>query len=385
MGELAQDEKVMVAVARAFALNARAIVLDEVSSSLPAPEVDRLLEALRTARAAGVGYIYVTHRLREVFAVADRVTVLRDGGAVTTAEVAGLDHDQVVEWIVGAPSQAGTAPSAHAPRAAEFTTSRLRVTELRGHGLAEPVSFDAARGEVVGICGLVGSGARDLAAVLGGAAPALEGAAELDGVDLPLGSPAGLRDAGCTYVPGDRQAEGGVLGMTIRENLFLSRRGRAATHNAADSGVVASASPRMISPRRERSQSLELMARFDVRPRHDADRLLSTLSGGNQQKVICGRALKASPKLIVLDDPTAGVDVASRAQLHSIMRAAAASGTTIVFASTDFDEVASEADRALVMVGGRVSESLSGENLTPERLSRASYGRRVPATDEGTS
>jgi ribose transport system ATP-binding protein len=387
VGDLAQDEKVMVAAARAFALRARAIVLDEVSSSLPAPEVDRLLGTLRTARAAGVGYVYVTHRLGEVFAVADRVTVLRDGRPIVTTDVAGLDHEQLVEWIVGSPPTVETAATKDTKRTYVAMATRLRVSSLQGPGLTAPVSFDAARGEVVGVCGLVGSGTRELVAVLGGAAPAVGGVAELDGVALPLGSTAGLRDAGCTYVPGDRQAEGGVLGMTIRENLFLSRRGSTAASRSTGWRFAATTSviPRMIRPRRERSQAQELMRRFDIRPRNDADRPLSTLSGGNQQKVICGRALKASPRLIVLDDPTAGVDVASRAQLHSIMRAAAASGTTIVFASTDFDEVASEANRALVMVGGRVSESLSGEDLTPERLSRASYGKRAQATRGGTS
>jgi ribose transport system ATP-binding protein len=386
VAELAQDEKVMVAVARAFALKARAIVLDEVSSSLPAPEVDRLLEALRTARAAGVGYVYVTHRLREVFAVADRLTVLRDGRLVVTTEVEGLDHDQLVEWIVGTPPTFETGVSEPSVQARVVKTTRLRVSALRGPGLAEPVSFDAAQGEVVGICGLVGCGARELAAVLGGAAPVIDGHAELDGQPLSLGSPAQLRDAGCTYVPGDRQAEGAVLGMTIRENLFLSRRGSTAagmpdqpTPAAAPDG----ASP-IIRPRRERSRARDLMNRFDVRPRTAADRPLSTLSGGNQQKVICGRALRANPKMIVVDDPTAGVDVASRAQLHSILRTAAESGTTIMFASTDFDEIASEADRALVMVGGRVSETLSGADLTPERLSRASYGKRAQESAEGS-
>ena len=361
VGELAQDERVMVAVARAFALDARAIVLDEVSSSLPGPEVSRLSEALRAARRSGVAFIYVTHRLSEIFGLADRVTVLRDGRRIVTEEVAGLRHDDVVAWILGS-AQAAEERQA-VPRPRREGEPRLRVEGLIGPGLAEPVSFDAAPGEVVAFCGLVGCGARELAEMLGGARLPTSGRAMLDGAALPLGRPHALRAAGCTYVPGDRQHAGGVFTLSIRENLFL--------HRHAGDGFVR-------GPSVERAGARALVERFAVRPPRAVDRSLATLSGGNQQKVIAGRALRGVPKLLVVDDPTAGVDVGSRAQMHEIMRRAADDGTVLVMASTDFEEVAAQADRALVLSHGRVHAELTGAALTEERLAQASYGAGSP-------
>jgi ribose transport system ATP-binding protein len=327
---LSQDEKVMVAVAR----------------------------NLTYAKASGTGYVYVTHRLDEVFSFADRLTVLRDGKHVKTVAVRDSSYEQVVGWITGA-AVVESLPERLEQKDGDEDV-RLRVSGLLGSGLAEPINFSVRRGEVVALCGLVGCGAREVAAMLGGADRPRAGGATLDGAPLPLGAPRKLRAAGCTYVPGDRQAEGGVLGMSVRENLFLTRAG-------GGESVFR-------DPRPERRSAVSLAKRFDVRPRERVDRPLSSLSGGNQQKVVAGRALRKGPKLLVLDDPTAGVDVGSRSQLHAILRDTAAAGTSVVFASTDFEEVASEADRALVLWNGRVHTELKGNGLTPERLSQACYG-----------
>ncbi|MCW3000721.1 MAG: sugar transporter ATP-binding protein [Conexibacter sp.] len=358
VGSLRQDEKVMVATCRAFSMQARAIVLDEISSSLPAPDVERLADALRASAARGIGYVFVTHRLDEVFGLADRITVLRDGRCVMTCAVAETTYDDVVDKIVGT----GERPVRRAVRRQPVARDRPRldVRGLTGRGLDGAVSFDVAPGEIVALCGLVGCGARELAGILGGALPPSGGQALIDGAPMPLGAPRDLRDAGCTYVPGDRQNEGGVAGMSIRENLFLIR--------TEGEGALRRRGP-------ERRQALGLAERFDVRPREDPERPLATLSGGNQQKVIVGRALRADPRLLVVDDPTAGVDVGARAQIHTILRDSVQRGGAVVMASSDFDEVAQEADRALVMVRGRVHAELSGDDLTPERLAQASYAR----------
>lgn len=360
VGNLAQDEKVMVAVARAFSLDAKAIVLDEVSSSLPAPEAARLGEALKETRRRGMSYLYITHRLDEVFELADRITVLRDGRRVATAVAGEVTRDDVVESIVGSRE---IVESFRAPerRPAPTGPVRLEVLGLDGPGLTKPLSFQVREGEKLALCGLVGCGAREVAGMIGGAVKPLAGEATLDGQRLPLGSPRRLREAGCSYVPGDRQREGALLSMSIRENFFLSRAGDGAS------------TPLRV-PARERAQALALAERFAVTPRRRVDKPLSSLSGGNQQKVICGRALRVGPKLLVLDDPTAGVDVGSRAQLHSIVTATAETGTPVVFASTDYEEVVSEADRALVLWNGAVYAELSGSELTQERLAQACYG-----------
>lgn len=357
VGTLTQDEKVMVAVARAFSLNARAIVLDEVSSSLPGPEVDRLLASLRRLKRSGVAFLYVTHRLGEIFGLADRLTVLRDGRRVATALVADVDHDRVVSWIIGKAAHAASVPrvSRTAPDAV-----RVAVDGLHGGSLAAPVSLAIAPGEIVGVCGLVGSGARDVAGLVAGAISARGGTMQLDGTILPLGDVHRLRRSGCLYVPGDRQAAGAVDGMSVRENLFLAR-----LHRGDDDGWYR-------RPSTERRAAGRLAQRFRVHP-PAVDGPLLALSGGNQQKVVLARALRAQPALLVLDDPTAGVDVGSRGEVHALIRASAAAGSAVLLASTDFDEVAALADRVLVMRGGRLAAELRGTDITASRLAVASY------------
>jgi ribose transport system ATP-binding protein len=361
VGELRQDEKVMVAVTRAFSMHARVVVLDEVSSSLSAPDVRALTDALRASRAGGVGYVYVTHRVDEVFGVADRLTVLRDGRLVVTCATEQTTYEQVVEWIVGA----GNIPSTgrRSRRQAPATTSHTERRVSPGRRPDSAGQLCRLPGEIIGVCGLVGCGARELAALLGGAAPPSDGLVELDGEPLPLGASRALRRAGCAYVPGDRQREGAVPKLSIRENLFMAR-----IHPGKGDELVR-------WPARERRASRALTEQFDVRPREAVDRELATLSGGNQQKVVVGRVLAAGPRLLIADDPTAGVDIGARSQIHGILRAAATAGTIVVLASTDFDEVAALADRALVMVRGGIDAELRGDDLTPDRLVQASYAR----------
>jgi ribose transport system ATP-binding protein len=368
VGELAQDEKVMVAVARAFAQQARVIVLDEVSSSLPAPEARRLGEALKAARASGVAFVYVTHRLGEVFDLADRLTVLRDGRRVLCTDVATTGHATVVEAIVGHPVIQGEPIVRTRSRSRRPGDERLRVRGLLGPGLADPVDLDVAAGEIVAVCGLIGCGARELAAMLGGATAPAQGEATLDGRPLPLGRPHRLARAGCAYVPGDRQAEGAIFDLSVRENLFAARRGA-----GPDDRFVR-------RPRRERAAARRLTKRFAVRPVDSSERPLGTLSGGNQQKVVVGRALRTPLALLVLDDPTAGVDIGARAELHRLLAAAAEDGMAVVMASTDFDEVAEVADRAIVLGHGRVEARASGRDLTAQHLARAAYG--APASPD---
>ena len=370
VGDLQQDEKVMVAVARAFALKARAIVLDEVSASLPTPEFQRFAEAVRRSTAAGIGYLYVTHRLDEVFDLATRVTVLRDGRVAGTALVADVSFDQVVEWIVGEPVP-------HRPRgrlsASPGAEAGLRVDALTGPGLQAPLNFTVRPGEVVGICGLVGSGVRAVAQLLGGATQAAGGTARFDDQLLPLGRPDRLAAAGCAYVPGDRDVAGALMDLSIRENLFVAK----------ESTAVPDGAGAWRWPKRERALARAAVARFAVRPGDDVERPVATLSGGNRQKVVFGRAMRRDPKLLVLEDPTQGVDIGSRAELHGLMREAAAHGMAIVFASSDFDEVASEADRALVMCHGRLSCQVSGDELTSDHLARASYAEPESSNPTG--
>jgi ribose transport system ATP-binding protein len=357
VGELRQAERVMVAVARAFAGDARVIVLDEVTASLPGPEATRLAESLRLARRDGVGLVFVTHRITEIFDLADRVTVLRDGRKVATADMEDVDHDRVVEWIVG---RKLAQEDFHAAEPDAHEDAILEVDALAGAGLTSDVSFRVRPGEVFALTGLIGSGAVDVARLLGGAAQPTSGRAVLNGEELPLGDPASLWNAGVAYVPGDRQAEGTFAGLSVRENLFPGRIGRVGD-------------PRVRRPSREKAAGRALLERFQVRPEGCLERPLSMLSGGNQQKVVFGRAMRSLPRLLVLDDPTAGVDIGSRAELYTLLRAAAEEGMAVLLVSSDFEEVAALADRALVMRHGHVAAELRGESITRERLAVESY------------
>jgi ribose transport system ATP-binding protein len=369
VGRLAQDEKVLCALARAFASSARIVVLDEVSASLPAPEMDRLASAFQAAKRTGVAYIYVTHRLQEVFQFADRVTVLRDGRVSICAPISQVTPDEIVTHILGKSHIVHQRKSG----ARSGARARLEVMDLQGPGLSAPVSFDVAAGEVLAICGLVGSGTRAIARLIGGAENPSDGGAKLEGRQLSLGAPRRLSMEGCAYIPGDRLQDGVFSDLTVRENLFPLRRW-GARKKTDDAFIRWTGS--------ERKSTLELMQRFEVRPSNDAEIVLSDLSGGNQQKVVFGRALRTQQKLLVLEDPTSGVDIGSRAVLHNIIRDAAVSGTVVLLISTDFEEVATQADRALIMCDGRIVAEIMvselAEDVAEEALARASYGTEAP-------
>jgi ribose transport system ATP-binding protein len=275
------------------------------------------------------------------------------------ADAAGLEPGQVVEWIVG---RAVSSAPRHVPAAGSASAAPLlRVRGLTGPGLDGAVDLDLAVGEVLGITGLIGSGAADVARLLGGSPKVRGGSATLDGRPLPLGRPRAMRLAGCNYVPGDRTRDGAMATLTVRENFFPVRLGDGADDR------------RWRAPRRERAAAGRLAERYGVRPAGAAEQPLETLSGGNQQKVVFGRALRTAPRLLVLAEPTAGVDVGAREELYALVRRAAADGAAVVLASSDFEEVVQEAGRALVMVRGRVAAELAGPQLTRDALAAASY------------
>lgn len=363
VSSLSRDEQVLCAIARALALEPSIVVLDEVSASLPKPEVERLSRSLRSMRGGGVAFVYVTHRLDELTGLVDRVTVLRNGKKVITAEIDELSHDALVKHIVGN-QVLGSHPH---PRSQAVSKRgglpKLVVRDLTAEDMTEPVSFVVHAGEVLGICGLVGSGTRELAQALAGTRKPTGGSAELNGGALPLGRPEAMQRRGCAVVPGDRQREGIITGLAVRENLLPTRRA------FGDWSRVG-----FRSPRRETRAVLHTCEAFDVRPRDRADRDVAELSGGNQQKIVFARALADRPEIAVLEDPTAGVDVGSRAVLYSLMHEAADAGTAVLLISTDFEEVAAQSHRVLVLSHGAVvAEFTDSSNMSADQLAEASY------------
>ncbi|MCU1479326.1 MAG: Sugar transporter, ATP-binding protein [Subtercola sp.] len=364
VNSLTRDEQVLCAVARALALNPSILVLDEVSASLPKPEVDRLVTALKRMRRGGVAFIYVTHRLDELPGLVDTVTVLRNGKKVVTAPLADISHDELVNYIVGGTSRAQQpVPRVRDRERIADARDYLVVSELKTNALAQPISFSVNAGEVLGICGLVGSGTRELAQALAGASKPTGGSASLRGEALPLGNPEGMSRRGCTVVPGDRQREGVITGLGLRENLLPTRRNFGAWTRLG-----------FRSPRNETHAVLNIAEKFGVVPRDWADRDVAEFSGGNQQKIVFARALADHPSVAVLEDPTAGVDIGSRAVLYELMHEAAHAGTAVVLISTDFEEVAAQSDRVLVLAHGEVAEEFAdATEIDANRLAEASY------------
>ncbi|MEU2451933.1 sugar ABC transporter ATP-binding protein [Streptomyces sp. NPDC012765] len=360
--ELGPAERSLVAIARALATRAGLIVLDEPTATLPAADCARLFDVLHALRDRGHGILYVSHRLDEVYEVADTFAVLRDGRLVDRGPLAGHSPDRLVRAIVGH-VPAGSAPAGRVPAAAPAPPAppaaaapRLRLDGVRTASTAR-VGLELRAGEILGMVGLTGAGHMELGRALAGARPILEGRVLLDGRPYRPRSVHAALDAGVGFVAANRQEEGCAADLTVRENFLANPRA---------SGAPAG---HWISPRRERAEALALIDRFSVHPRR-SEVPIATLSGGNQQKVMVGRWLRGHLRLLVLEEPTAGVDVGAKATIHRLLDDALDSGLGVLLISTDFEEVAAVCHRALVFVRGSVSAELSGASLTVTELTR---------------
>ncbi|MFJ9150863.1 sugar ABC transporter ATP-binding protein [Streptomyces sp. NPDC102270] len=349
---LAPAERSLVAVARALAAQAKLIVLDEPTARLPAADCARLFGVLHTLRDRGHGILYVSHRLDEVYEVADTFAVLRDGRLVSQGALAGRSPAGLVHDIVG------EEPTDHHPvRAPVRGPAVLSLDGVRTAG-AGPVSLELRAGEALGLVGLSGAGHTDLGRALAGSRALQGGRALLDGRPYRPRTVADAVALGVALVSDDRQQEGCLADLTVRENLLANPRA---------GGVPAL---RWISPRRERAEATRLIERFSVRPR-DSEAPVAILSGGNQQKIMIGRSLRAGLRLLVLEEPTASVDIGAKAAIHRLLDEALADGLAVLLISTDFEEVVDVCRRALVFVRGAVTAELSGPDLTVAGLTRA--------------
>ncbi|MFF9773891.1 sugar ABC transporter ATP-binding protein [Streptomyces sp. NPDC013978] len=363
VARLAPAERSLVAIARALATRAALIVLDEPTARLPAADCARLFRVLRALRDRAHGILYVSHRLDEVYEVADTFAVLRDGRLVSQGSTAGHSPLRLVRDITGEepPAPRPTRPPstpAEPPTPAEPAAPAVLALDRVRTASAGPVDLELRAGEALGLVGLSGAGQTDLGRALAGARPLLGGRVLLDGAPY---RPRTVTDAvahGVALVPGDRQREGCLPELTVRENLLANPR--------AGDGPT----PRWIAPRRERAVAAALTERFSVRPR-DSEAAIATLSGGNQQKVLIGRWLRTGLRLLILEEPTASVDVGAKAAIHRLLDEARAEGLAVLLISTDFEEVTGVCGRALVFVGGAVTAELSGPALTVAGLTRA--------------
>lgn len=352
--DLTRTEKSLVAIARALARNAELLVLDEPTASLPQSEVELLHDALRTLRNKGVAMIYVSHRLDEVFQIADRVVVLRDGLLVADEDIANLDGDRLVHLIIGRELDE---VFIHPP-APDNSTTILSLHNLETEGVG-PVSLELRKGEIVGLVGLRGAGHDAIGHALFGRSQVLSGQITLeDGAPLVTSHPRDSINQGICMVPGDRNAESIAPGMSIQENLFLNPK-------LGGRGIFS-----FQKPSTETRCALEIGQRFDIRP-NDPAAPIETLSGGNQQKVVMARWLSVVGSILVLEDPTAGVDVGSKADIYALLSQALSTGLGVLLISADFEEISSICHRAHVFHQGRIISEIAGKNLSVQSLLNA--------------
>ncbi len=342
-----------VAIARALALDCRLLILDEPTASLAAGEVEALFAVLHRLREQGLGMLFVSHRMDEISAHCDRVTVLRNGRTVATERTADLNEDRMVELIVGHAVDSG--PSE--PPSLADTEPILVANGLEG-AVVGPLSFAVRPGEIVGFTGLSDSGHLELGELIFGVEPREGGELTWRGEPFRPSDPRQAIGAGIAYVPANRTRHGVAPRMSLRENLFAN----------PDPGGG------LLNVRAEHQACQQLLERFDVRPA-EPDREVGTLSGGNAQKALLAKWLARRPRLVVLNEPTTGVDIGAREQIYELVRAAAREGTAVVLISSDFDEIEQLSHRAMVLWRGLESGWLEGSRLSTNNITKAAVQR----------
>jgi erythritol transport system ATP-binding protein len=365
LGSLALGQRQIVAIARALAHDVRILMMDEPTSALTSSEIPVLFDVIADLTRHGVAIVYISHRLEELLAIADSVTVLRDGRLVGRAPRVEVDVPWIVHRMTGrdeASVPARRRPAADAPMLA---VSHVTLAASAGRNALDDVSFEAARGEVLGLYGLMGAGRTELLEVLLGLHPDATGRVRLAGRDLAGLDTAARIEAGFAMVPDDRQTSALVPTLSVGDNLLLSHLDAVTRWGC-------------LRPAAGRDEAARWVDRLRIKTASLASPI-GALSGGNQQKVVIGRAAMTRPRVLLVDEPTRGVDVGAKAEIVRALHALADEGMTLVFAASDLQEILTVATRALVLARGRVTADLSGEALTADALAQAASSAPVGA------
>jgi rhamnose transport system ATP-binding protein len=359
---LTMPEQQLVEIARALGADARILIMDEPTASLSDTEVAQLFRVIRELKGQGVGIIYISHRLEELPQVADRVTALRDGALVGTRPMAEVGRGELIRMMVGRELSA-VFPKTEVPIGEPVL--ELRHLGCRAAGVRD-VTLTARAGEILGVAGLVGAGRTELARALFGITPADSGAVLLGGAPVTVDSPARAAEMGIAYVPEDRRRHGVVLEMSVAANATLAVLRRVSRHGLIDAAA-------------ERKSASESVERLGVKAA-SLDAPVATLSGGNQQKVALARWLAAGPKVLILDEPTQGIDVGAKAEVHRLMVEVVSRGLAVVMISSELPEILGMSDRIAVMHGGTVVGTVDRGDASQELILEMALGH--PATPE---
>ena len=348
--ELSIGQQQLVEIAKALSVQARVLIMDEPTSSLSGGEAAKLFTVIHDLRSRGVSMLYISHRLGEVKELADRVVVLRDGENAGDLERAAITHGSMVKLMVGRDLSQFYAHEPHPPGKPVLEVRGLRSRVHPKHA----VDFTLRAGEIVGMAGLVGAGRTELLEALFGVTPAVGGSIRIEGQEIQPQSPQEAIAAGLALVPEDRKHQGVILEMAIRDNLSLAslrqdqRRG-------------------FLNRVRELALSGEMMSRLRIKAPHD-QQVVQFLSGGNQQKVVLGKWLALRPKVLLLDEPTRGIDIGAKQEIYRLMEELARTGVAILFVSSELEEILGLSDRTLVMHEGRLTGELRRDQLSEEAV-----------------
>jgi monosaccharide-transporting ATPase len=372
LGTMALGAQQMVALARAVMIDARVVIMDEPTSSLEPREVETLFGVIRDLHAQGIGILYVSHRLDELYQICDAVTILRDGKVVHTGQLKDLERIRLVSLMLGRDMSEVRQEGATA-FSGEMTGDTgappvLKVTDLNSRHKLHDISFEVRPGEVVGLGGLLGAGRSETIKAIGGAYPLDNGDIQVDGKDLKRPTTVSAVKAGIAIQPEDRKAEGIVAGLSVRENIAL-----AVLPRMSKLGIVSDAKIDAVVDK--------YMKRLQIKA-SSPDQRVGDLSGGNQQKVLLARLLATEPKVLLLDEPTRGIDVGAKAEVQSLIDELASEGLGVVLVSSDAEELIEGADRVVVLRDGVVVGTLTGDQVTAEGLLSTIAAAAPEETDE---
>jgi rhamnose transport system ATP-binding protein len=357
---LSVADQQIVEIAKALSLNARVLVMDEPTAALTTVEVRRLFEVMRTLRTHGAAVLFISHRLEEVFASCQRVTIMRDGQFVRSAPIDEVTVDEIIRSMVG--RELSTLFPKTPTEPGEVV---LEVDGLGRDNVLRDIGFTVRKGEIVALAGLVGAGRSEVARAIFGIDRRTSGTVRLNGHDLPNGKPLAAMAAGIALVPEDRRQQGLVMELGIDRNLTLASLGRLRRFG-------------LIRRRAERSLTREWAQRLQVKFGRITN-AVATLSGGNQQKVVLGKWLARDPALLIIDEPTRGIDVGTKSEVHRILDGLVGNGMAVLMISSELPEVLGMADRVLVMHEGRITAEFDRADATEDAIMRAATGQAAEA------
>lgn len=355
VGDLSVGQQQLVEIAKALSMNTEILVLDEPTAALTDREIEGLFQVILSLKERGVGMIYISHRMEEIFRICDRITVMRDGRYVGTEEVAHTDMDQIVKMMVGREIK-DRFPKVEI----EFGEEKLKVENLSQKGVLHDISFSVRAGEIVGIAGLMGAGRTELAKALFGVTPVDSGQIILQGKPVQIRKPMDAIRAGLALVTEDRKDEGLILSMSVRDNLGMT-------------SLAAVSKLGFLNDTKEDELAESMITSLRIKTPNSGQEV-GSLSGGNQQKVVIGKWLATKPEVFILDEPTRGVDIGAKKEIYDLMNRLASEGVAILMISSELPEVLGMSDRILVMREGKLTGHFNREEATQEKIMKCATG-----------